>query len=216
MPKQEPTISPITQITRMITTATHPPAAIAAISAFVPAMMALTAAVARGFCRLLDGLAAAIHRFDRLLRGIGRAAYSPHGVLRLLFRQVGSSSLKIVLCLGDILLGVFYTLAANLIQPVNSFVRRRFRPGQSAVSGVFFGRGFRRKNAVLRFVFGADIGILHPLGGYHRFVNHLYRFLDRISRFDVGHGFTSAHCRTHPRRGASSSSGKARYLSESG
>lgn len=44
MPKHEPTISPITQITRMITTATHPPAAIAAISAFVPAMMALTAA----------------------------------------------------------------------------------------------------------------------------------------------------------------------------
>lgn len=70
---------------------------------------------ARRFCRLLDGLAAAVYRFDRLLRSIGRAAHPPHGVLRLLFRQVGSSSLKIVLCLGDILLGSFYTLAAGLI-----------------------------------------------------------------------------------------------------
>lgn len=166
----------------------------------------------RRFCRLLDGLTAAVYRFDRLLRSIGRAAHPPHGVLRLLFRQVGFSPLKIVLCFGDILLGGLYTLAAGLIQPVNSFVRRRFRPGQSAVGGVFFGRGFRRKNAVLRFVFGADIGILHPLGSHRRFVDHLYRFLDRISRLDVGHGFTSAHCRTHPHRGASSSSGKARYL----
>ena len=170
----------------------------------------------RRFCRLLDGLAAAIHRFDRLLRSIGRAAHPSHSILRLLFRQVGSSSLKIVLCLGDILLGGFYTLAAGLIQPVGNFVRRRFRPGQSAVGSVFFGRGFRRKNAVLRLVLGADIGILHPLGGYRRFVNHLYSFLDRISRFDVGHGFTSAHCQTHPHRGASSLSGKARYFSESG
>lgn len=167
---------------------------------------------ARGFCRLFDGLAAAVYRFDRLLRSIGRAAHPSHGVLRLLFRQVGFSSLKIVLCLGDILLGVFYTLAAELIQPVGNFVRRRFRPGQSAVGGVFFGRGFRRKNAVLRLVLGADIGVLHPLGGHRRLVNHLYRSLDRISRLDVGHGFTSAHCRTHPHRGASSSSGKARYL----
>ena len=47
---------------------------------------------------------------------------------------------------------------------MNSFVCRRFRPGQSTVGGVFFGRGFRRKNAVLRLVLGADIGILHPLG----------------------------------------------------
>ena len=240
----------------------------AAISAFVPAMMALTAAAvaltaalmpaavafvaaralcsflcrfcrslrrfysrpggldgflrgldgrfACGFCRLFDGLAAAVYRFDRLLRSIGRAAHPPHGVLRLLFRQVGFSSLKIVLCLGDILLGVFYTLAAELIQPVGNFVRRRFRLSQSAVGNVFFWRGFRRKNAVLRLVLGANIGILHPLGSYRRFVDHLYRFLDRISRLDVGHGFTSAHCRTHPRRGASSSSGKARYLSESG
>ena len=70
---------------------------------------------ARGFCRLFDGLTAAVYRFDRLLRGIGRAAHSPHGILRLLFRQVGLSPLKIVLCLGDILLGGFHTLAAGLI-----------------------------------------------------------------------------------------------------
>ena len=44
-----------------------------------------------------------------------RAAHSPHGILRLLFRQVCLSPLKIVLCLGDILLGGFYTLAAGLI-----------------------------------------------------------------------------------------------------
>ena len=74
---------------------------------------------------------------------------------------------------------------------MNSFVCRRFRPGQSTVGGVFFGRGFRRKNAVLRLVLGADIGILHPLGGYCRFVDHLYRSLDHISRLDVRHGFTS-------------------------
>lgn len=69
----------------------------------------------RRFCRLFDGLAAAVYRFDRLLRSIGRAAHPPHGVLRLLFRQVGSSSLKIVLCFGDILLSGLYTLAAGLI-----------------------------------------------------------------------------------------------------
>ena len=74
---------------------------------------------------------------------------------------------------------------------MNSFVCRRFRPGQSAVGSVFFGRGFRCKNAVLRFVLSADIGILHPLGGHRRLVDHLYRSLDRISRFDVRHGFTS-------------------------
>ena len=147
--------------------------------------------LARGFCRLLDGFAAAVYRLDRLLRSIGRAAHSPHGVLRLLFRQVCLSPLKIVLCLGDILLGGFYALAAGLIQPVGGFVRRRFRPGQSAVGGIFFGRGFRRKNTVLRLVLGADIGILHPLGSYRRFVDHLYRSLDHISRLDVGHGFTS-------------------------
>ena len=44
MPKQEPTISPIRQITIITTTAIQPPAAMAAISAFVPATMALTAA----------------------------------------------------------------------------------------------------------------------------------------------------------------------------
>lgn len=44
MPKQELAISPTTQSTRMTTTATQPPAAMAAISAFVPTMIALTAA----------------------------------------------------------------------------------------------------------------------------------------------------------------------------
>ncbi len=183
MPKQEPTISPIRQTTIMTTTAIHPPAAIAAISAFVPAndgfdggsgsldrrldacrsrfccctgslrrsfsgfrrglcgflcrfcrnlrrfygrpggllggldgfLRGLDRRLSRRFCRLLDGLAAAVYRFDRLLRGIGRVAHPPHGVLCLLSRQVGFSSLKIVLCLGDILLGVFHTLAAGLI-----------------------------------------------------------------------------------------------------
>ena len=74
---------------------------------------------------------------------------------------------------------------------MGNFVNCRFRPGQSAVGGVFFGRGFRRKNGVLRLVFGADIGIFHALGGYRRFVDRLYRSLDNISRLDVRHGFTS-------------------------
>ena len=44
MPKQEPTISAMRQITTMTTTATQPPAAIAAASAFIAAAMALIAA----------------------------------------------------------------------------------------------------------------------------------------------------------------------------
>lgn len=44
MPKQEPTISAMRQITTMTTTATQPPAAIAATSAFIAAAMALIAA----------------------------------------------------------------------------------------------------------------------------------------------------------------------------
>ena len=43
MPKQEPTISAMRQITTMTTTATQPPAAIAATSAFIAAAMALIA-----------------------------------------------------------------------------------------------------------------------------------------------------------------------------
>ena len=85
------------------------------------------------------------------------------------------------------MLGDLYTLAAGLIQPMNSFVRRRFRSSQSAVGGVFFGRGFRRKNAVLRLVLGADIGILHPLSGYRRFVYRFYRAFNNISCFNIMH-----------------------------
>ena len=44
MPKQEPTISAMRQITTMTTTATQPPAAMAATSAFIAAAMALIAA----------------------------------------------------------------------------------------------------------------------------------------------------------------------------
>ena len=43
MPKQELAISPTTQRTRIIATAAHPPAVIAAMTAFVPAIAALAA-----------------------------------------------------------------------------------------------------------------------------------------------------------------------------
>ena len=55
------------------------------------------------------------------------------------------------------------------------------------VGGVFFGRGFRRKNAVLRLVLGADIGILHPLSGHRRFVYRFYRAFNNISCFNIMH-----------------------------
>ena len=74
---------------------------------------------------------------------------------------------------------------------MGSFVNYCSRPGQGTVGGVFFGRGFRRQNVVLGLVLGADIGVLHPLGGHHRLVDHLYRSLNHISHFDVRHGFTS-------------------------
>ena len=44
-PKQEPTIRAIKQINKIITTATQPPAAMAAINPFTAAMVALTAAI---------------------------------------------------------------------------------------------------------------------------------------------------------------------------
>ena len=43
MPKQELAISPITQRTRIIATAAHPPTVIAAMTAFVPAIAAFAA-----------------------------------------------------------------------------------------------------------------------------------------------------------------------------
>ena len=43
-PKAEPKMSAMTAATRMMISTTQPPAAMAAISAFVPAMIALTAA----------------------------------------------------------------------------------------------------------------------------------------------------------------------------
>ena len=95
-------------------------------------------------------------------------------------RQVGLSSLKIIPCLGDILLGGFYTLAAGLIQPVGNFVNAVSVPVKVR-SAAYSSGGFRRKNGVLRLVFGADIGIFHALGGYRRFVDRLYRSLDNIS-----------------------------------
>ena len=45
IPKQEQTINAIRQITMIITTATQPPAAIAAANALIPAIIAFTAAI---------------------------------------------------------------------------------------------------------------------------------------------------------------------------
>lgn len=82
--------------------------------------------------------------------------------------------LKMLLCLGDVLLGGFHALSANFIQPVGGLVCCRFRTGRNAAGGVFIGRTLHRQNVLLCFILGADVGILYPLGGYRRFIDRFY------------------------------------------
>lgn len=80
-PKQEPTIRAIKQINKIITTATQPPAAMAAINPFTAAMVALTAAIVTrtaaltpaivAFAVALAGLCGFLCRFCSGLRCLG-------------------------------------------------------------------------------------------------------------------------------------------------
>ena len=153
-----------------------------------------------GFCRLLDILSVALKCLDGFFSGVGRVAQSVCGfLLHLLFRNVRLFLPEVFFRFGDVLFGCTNPTAALLVKLMDGFTGGALGAARDTVCGVFIRRIIRRINTVFCFIFGTDIGVFHSFGSNRRFVNRLNCTLYNISRFYVGHSFTS-----NPSRASSS------------
>ena len=161
--------------------------------------------------RLLDGLAAPVHGFNAFLppiQGLDGPALLPERLywlgdpvrrlpgfprrllLGLFFRLFGCGFplLDILLDLGDVLLCGLYPFAALLVKLVDRFMGDAIHPGRKTVGRILAGGAFRRIQAVVGLIFGADICLFHPFRGHRRFVNGLNSFFGHPCFNALAHG----------------------------